>query len=52
MRKTYRKPYDGEKRQFLVLYRSFLLRVIDLELLSADADTPDCLGSLRHCLPD
>jgi hypothetical protein len=40
MRKPYdRKPCDWEKRQFLVLYRSFLIRVIDLELLSADADT-------------
>src|SRR5260370_5887928 len=50
MRKPYdrepydRKPYDKEKRQFLVLYRSFLLRVIDLELLSADADTARLLG--------
>src|SRR5260370_18187969 len=45
MRKPYdRKPYDKEKRQFLVLYRSFLLRVIDLELLSADADTVRLLG--------
>jgi hypothetical protein len=39
-----RKPHDLEKRQFLVLYRSFLLRVIDLELLSADADTARLLG--------
>jgi hypothetical protein len=44
-----RKPYDRksntmEKRQFLVLYRSFLMRVIDLELLSADADTARLLG--------
>jgi hypothetical protein len=50
MRKPYdlkpydREPYDREKRQFLVLYRSFLLRVIDLELLSADADTARLLG--------
>ena len=34
-----RKTYSAEKRQFLVLYRSFLMRVIDLELLSANADT-------------
>jgi len=47
-----RKSHDLEKRQFLVLYRSFLMRVIDLELLSADADTGDCLGSLRRCLQD
>jgi hypothetical protein len=39
-----RKPYSRERRQFLVLYRSFLLRVIDLELLSADADTARLLG--------
>ena len=39
-----RKPHDLEKRQFLVLYRSFLMRVIDLELLSADADTARLLG--------
>src|SRR6266550_4226144 len=39
-----RKPFDLEKRQFLVLYRSFLMRVIDLELLSADADTARLLG--------
>jgi hypothetical protein len=39
-----RKRQDLEKRQFLVLYRSFLMRVIDLELLSADADTARLLG--------
>ena len=39
-----RKPQDLEKHQFLVLYRSFLMRVIDLELLSADADTARLLG--------
>jgi hypothetical protein len=39
-----RKPYTEEKRQFLVLYRSFLVRVIDLELLSANADTARLLG--------
>lgn len=45
MRKPHgRKPSDREKRQFLVLYRSFLMRVIDLELLSADADTARLLG--------
>src|SRR6267154_5990877 len=45
MRKRYdRKPSNREKRQFLVLYRSFLMRVIDLELLSADADTARLLG--------
>src|SRR5258705_10525531 len=45
MRKRYDpKPSYREKRQFLVLYRSFLMRVIDLELLSADADTARLLG--------
>jgi hypothetical protein len=45
MRKAHgRKRNDREKRQFLVLYRSFLMRVIDLELLSADADTARLLG--------
>ncbi len=45
MRKPYdRRPSEREKRQFLVLYRSFLMRVIDLELLSADADTARLLG--------
>jgi hypothetical protein len=39
-----RKPYNVDKRQFLVLYRSFLVRVIDLELLSANADTARLLG--------
>ena len=39
-----RKPYTAGKQQFLVLYRSFLVRVIDLELLSADADTAKLLG--------
>src|SRR5258705_2131167 len=38
------KPYSTERRQFLVLYRSFLMRVIVLELLSADADTARLLG--------
>ncbi|MEO6910128.1 MAG: hypothetical protein ABI158_04310, partial [Edaphobacter sp.] len=33
-----------ERRQFRVLYRAFLMRVIDLELLSADADTSRMLG--------
>jgi hypothetical protein len=52
-----RKPYDRksnnmEKRQFLVLYRSFLMRVIDLELLPPMRTRPDCLGSLRRCLQD
>ena len=38
------KPLSMERRQFGVLYRAFLMRVIDLELLSADADTSRMLG--------
>lgn len=38
------KPINIEKRQFRILYKAFLLRVIDLELLSADADTTRMLG--------
>lgn len=38
------KPLSMERRQFRVLYRAFLMRVIDLELLSADADTSRMLG--------
>lgn len=39
-----RRPLGMERRQFLVLYRAFLMRVVDLELLSADADTTRLLG--------
>lgn len=38
------KAVSIEKRQFRVLYKAFLLRVVDLELLSADADTTRLLG--------
>lgn len=38
------KPINMEKRQFRILYKAFLLRVVDLELLSADADTTRLLG--------
>ncbi len=38
------KPVNIEKRQFRILYKAFLLRVVDLELLSADADTSRLLG--------
>ncbi|GGG76970.1 hypothetical protein [Edaphobacter dinghuensis] len=38
------KPVNIEKRQFRILYKAFLLRVVDLELLSADADTTRLLG--------
>jgi hypothetical protein len=35
-----------ENRQFRVLYRVFLLRVVDLELLSSDADPVRLLGQI------
>ena len=39
-----RRTENMGQLQFLVLFRTFLLRVIDLELLSADADTARLLG--------
>lgn len=39
-----RENYLLRKLQFRVLYRVFLLRVVDLELLSADGDTTKLLG--------
>jgi hypothetical protein len=39
-----RENYALRKLQFRVLYRVFLLRVVDLELLSADGDTTRLLG--------
>lgn len=38
------KAISIEKRQFRILYKAFLLRVVDLELLSADADTSRLLA--------
>lgn len=38
------KPVNIEKRQFRILYKAFLLRVVDLDLLSADADTSRMLA--------
>lgn len=49
-----------ERFQFRILYRVFLLRVVDLEILSADGDTTKLLGqfaallagvSMLFCLP-
>lgn len=45
-----RELYTIEKRQFLALYRSFLFRVVDLELLSAGADPIRLLGQLAALL--
>jgi hypothetical protein len=39
-----------ESRQFRVLYRVFLLRVVDLELLSADGDPTRLLGQFAALL--
>ena len=39
-----------EKIQFRVLYRQFLLRVVDLELLSANGDPTKLLGQLASVL--
>jgi hypothetical protein len=39
-----------EKRQFAALYRSFLFRVVDLELLSASGDIRNLLGQFAALL--
>ena len=39
-----REDYAMKKLQFRVLYRVFLLRVVDLEMLSAEGDTTKLLG--------
>jgi hypothetical protein len=39
-----RKNYALKRLQFRVLYRVFLFRVVDLELLSSDGDTTKLLG--------
>lgn len=39
-----RNNWARRKRQFGTLYRVFLMRVVDLELLSADADTTKLVG--------
>jgi hypothetical protein len=38
------------QRQFIVIYRVFLLRVVDLELLSADGDVTKLLGQFAALL--
>ncbi len=42
--------YGIERRQFRVLYRVFLLRVVDLELLSADGEITKLLGQFAALL--
>ena len=39
-----RREWALRKLQFCTLYRVFLLRVVDLELLSADADPARLIG--------
>ncbi len=39
-----------QKRQFLALYRNFLFRVVDLELLSASGDVRNLLGQFAALL--
>lgn len=50
MRKLTRKLLDRLPLQFRVLYRQFLLRVIDLESLSIEADIPRFLGQFAGVL--
>jgi len=50
MRKLVRKLLDLLPLQFRVLYRQFLLRVIDLEALSIEADIPRFLGQFAGVL--
>src|SRR5450756_354014 len=55
-----RNEMDLRRQQFITLYRVFLTRVVDLELLSSDADTTRLVGqfmtifgffSIWGCLP-
>lgn len=45
-----RKPREFFSVEFRILYRQFLLRVVDLELLSVDADVPRFLGQFASVL--
>jgi hypothetical protein len=45
-----RKRSQLIQRQFIVLYRVFLLRVVDLEILSADGDVTKLLGQFAALL--
>jgi hypothetical protein len=45
-----REHFTSEKRQFLLLHRSFLFRVVDPDLLSGDADPIRLLGQLAALL--
>ena len=50
MPKRIRKLFDRLPLQFRVLVRQFLLRVIDLESLSIEADIPRFLGQFAGVL--
>ncbi|HEX4757657.1 MAG TPA: hypothetical protein VH308_06730 [Terracidiphilus sp.] len=50
MHKLIRKLRDRLPLEFRVLYRQFLLRVVDLETLSIDADVPRFLGQFAGVL--
>ncbi len=45
-----RKRSQLIQRQFIILYRVFLLRVVDLEILSADGDVTKLLGQFAALL--
>jgi hypothetical protein len=50
MRKSMHKLFDRLPLHFRTLYRQFLLRVVDLEALSIDADIPRFLGQFAGVL--
>jgi hypothetical protein len=50
MRKATRRLVEQLSLEFLVLYRQFLLRVVDLEALSIEADIPRFLGQFAGIL--
>ncbi|MGB6973718.1 MAG: hypothetical protein WBD67_03445 [Terracidiphilus sp.] len=50
MRNAIRKTLDRLPPEFRVLYRQFLLRVVDLEALSIEADIPSFLGQFAGIL--
>ncbi len=50
MREVVSRLLGGKLRSFRVLYRVFLFRVVDVELLSADGDTVKLLGQFASVL--
>ncbi len=49
MRKQLMRLWNRLPLQFRLLHRQFLLRVVDLEALSIEADIPRFLGQLPAC---